>query len=545
MISRRWPVAIEPPLHHRGRFSHRHPATPHPAGALVPALSPPVAGGAARRRRQPVDRRIRDRWPLDEDAEHDDLVSDAGELGADHVGPDIPAAAAGCSSERIAPPTDPARTVASCRRGPAQVGSDVAAATRAPARRDAVLDGVEDAVVPGPPAAVQRALPVRWSTRVRSVQWPALVDHGQQSAPDGLGFPSTPSAQVLPLARPGPGRHRPGPAGRRWAARRCCPARASAYDNGGHGGTVGVSRFTRPGLWITQAPSALVAVVETKGIEPSTPALQSPPTRDTRRSTSDNVRTCQHTTGHGAHPEPTFRVMRRVTGRVARPRRCPAHLRAGSGGARACWVGTGMELSASRLRAITPAMRAARTPVLRPGAGIGASVQTVDHAVASRSRAPGWISVPSLTAAVGRAGSVMPEAGRVGVGRRARRDHRVRPPRSAPSPGIQVTRVVPHHSPAAVTAPGPVPTPRPLAPEEPHFMLAGQVDVVGVDTHRDTNTAAVVNSATMGVLAHIECGTDALGHVGGGRRTACLPPCRTSADVVRPGPAAGPGGRAP
>ncbi len=41
-------------------------------------------------------------------------------------------------------------------------------------------------------------------------------------------------------------------------------------------------------------------------------------------------------------------------------------------------------------------------------------------------------------------------------------------------------------------------------------MLAGQVDIViGVDTHRDSNTAAVVDAATAGVLAHA---TDALGY---------------------------------
>ena len=43
-------------------------------------------------------------------------------------------------------------------------------------------------------------------------------------------------------------------------------------------------------------------------------------------------------------------------------------------------------------------------------------------------------------------------------------------------------------------------------------MLAGQVDVViGVDTHRDTNTAALVDATTSGVLAHTACSTDALG----------------------------------
>ncbi len=44
-------------------------------------------------------------------------------------------------------------------------------------------------------------------------------------------------------------------------------------------------------------------------------------------------------------------------------------------------------------------------------------------------------------------------------------------------------------------------------------MLAGQVDaVIGVDTHRDTNTAAAVDAATGGVLASTECSTDALGY---------------------------------
>jgi transposase len=44
-------------------------------------------------------------------------------------------------------------------------------------------------------------------------------------------------------------------------------------------------------------------------------------------------------------------------------------------------------------------------------------------------------------------------------------------------------------------------------------MLAGQVDVViGVDTHRDTNTAALVDATTSGVLTHTACSTDALGY---------------------------------
>lgn len=44
-------------------------------------------------------------------------------------------------------------------------------------------------------------------------------------------------------------------------------------------------------------------------------------------------------------------------------------------------------------------------------------------------------------------------------------------------------------------------------------MLAGRVDVViGVDTHRDSNTAAIVDAATTGVLAHAVCTTDAMGY---------------------------------
>ena len=44
-------------------------------------------------------------------------------------------------------------------------------------------------------------------------------------------------------------------------------------------------------------------------------------------------------------------------------------------------------------------------------------------------------------------------------------------------------------------------------------MLAGFVEhVIGVDTHRDTNTAAIVEAATAGVLAHTECTTDAMGY---------------------------------
>lgn len=44
-------------------------------------------------------------------------------------------------------------------------------------------------------------------------------------------------------------------------------------------------------------------------------------------------------------------------------------------------------------------------------------------------------------------------------------------------------------------------------------MLAEQVDfVIGVDTHRDTNTAAVVEAKTVAVIDHTECSTDALGY---------------------------------
>jgi transposase len=43
-------------------------------------------------------------------------------------------------------------------------------------------------------------------------------------------------------------------------------------------------------------------------------------------------------------------------------------------------------------------------------------------------------------------------------------------------------------------------------------MLTGQVDyVIGVDTHRDTNTAAVVTAAGV-VVAHQQCSTDAMGY---------------------------------
>lgn len=44
-------------------------------------------------------------------------------------------------------------------------------------------------------------------------------------------------------------------------------------------------------------------------------------------------------------------------------------------------------------------------------------------------------------------------------------------------------------------------------------MLADEVDyVIGVDTHRDTNTAAVVDAATGAALADLQCTTDALGY---------------------------------
>ncbi|HET9873161.1 MAG TPA: hypothetical protein VFP89_11290 [Propionibacteriaceae bacterium] len=44
-------------------------------------------------------------------------------------------------------------------------------------------------------------------------------------------------------------------------------------------------------------------------------------------------------------------------------------------------------------------------------------------------------------------------------------------------------------------------------------MLSGQVDhVIGVDTHRDANVAAIVDAATGGVLDHFHCTTDALGY---------------------------------
>ena len=44
-------------------------------------------------------------------------------------------------------------------------------------------------------------------------------------------------------------------------------------------------------------------------------------------------------------------------------------------------------------------------------------------------------------------------------------------------------------------------------------MLAGVVDfVIGVDTHRDTHTAAVVNAVTGGVIDQITIPTDAFGY---------------------------------
>lgn len=44
-------------------------------------------------------------------------------------------------------------------------------------------------------------------------------------------------------------------------------------------------------------------------------------------------------------------------------------------------------------------------------------------------------------------------------------------------------------------------------------MLAGQVDyVIGVDTHRDTNTTAIVEAATGGVVDDLQCPTDAMGY---------------------------------
>ena len=44
-------------------------------------------------------------------------------------------------------------------------------------------------------------------------------------------------------------------------------------------------------------------------------------------------------------------------------------------------------------------------------------------------------------------------------------------------------------------------------------MLVGQVDyVIGVDTHRDTTTAAVVEATTGAVVDHLQCTTDAMGY---------------------------------
>ena len=44
-------------------------------------------------------------------------------------------------------------------------------------------------------------------------------------------------------------------------------------------------------------------------------------------------------------------------------------------------------------------------------------------------------------------------------------------------------------------------------------MLSGQVDfVIGVDTHRDTNVAAIVEAVTGGVVDHLHCSTDAMGY---------------------------------
>lgn len=53
----------------------------------------------------------------------------------------------------------------------------------------------------------------------------------------------------------------------------------------------------------------------------------------------------------------------------------------------------------------------------------------------------------------------------------------------------------------------------PINEETAMSMLAGQVDVViGVDTHRDTNTAAAVHALTGEVLGELQCTTDALGY---------------------------------
>ncbi len=44
-------------------------------------------------------------------------------------------------------------------------------------------------------------------------------------------------------------------------------------------------------------------------------------------------------------------------------------------------------------------------------------------------------------------------------------------------------------------------------------MLAGVLDfVIGVDTHRDTHTAAIVNATTGGVIGHLTIATDTTGY---------------------------------
>ena len=44
-------------------------------------------------------------------------------------------------------------------------------------------------------------------------------------------------------------------------------------------------------------------------------------------------------------------------------------------------------------------------------------------------------------------------------------------------------------------------------------MLSGQVDfVIGVDTHRDANVAAIVEAVTGGVVDHLHCSTDGMGY---------------------------------
>src|SRR5690242_15403959 len=71
----------------------------------------------------------------------------------------------------------------------------------------------------------------------------------------------------------------------------------------------------------------------------------------------------------------------------------------------------------------------------------------------------------------------------------------------------------------AVTAPKPVPSIGPIPPATPGGqatvdpMLSGQVDyVIGVDTHRDTNSAAIVEAATGAVIDHFQGSTDATGY---------------------------------